>query len=280
MRSKQNRAARVCTEYWGFTLLFLLIMLGMSALFFYLSGHAPASSDQHYAPSRTVILDAGHGGEDGGAVGLLDGREILEKDLNLTITLLLRDMLEVEGIPVILTREEDVLLYDRNTDYQGRKKALDLAARLHVGQSTPDALFVSIHMNAFTQAQYRGLQVYYSPNHALSPTLAENIQSLTAQQLQQDNDRKIKQADSGIFLLERLSCPAVLVECGFLSNPHDCRLLCEEEYQQKIAFVLFCAIKETLAEEKSKQEDPVWWTKIEVLLPGDLIFDPKCIIIL
>ena len=276
----KNRAVRCCMEYLGFILLLLMIVLGLVALFYYLSRHAPTSTQEPTAAYRTVILDAGHGGEDGGAIGQLDGREICEKDINLAITLILRDMLEADGVNVILTREEDVLLYDHNTDYQGRKKALDLAARLYVGENTPDALFVSIHMNAFTQPQYHGLQVYYSPNHALSGILAENIQTGTEQQLQKDNGRKIKRADSGIFLLDRLHCPAVLVECGFLSNPDDCRLLTQESYQKKIAFVLFCAIRQTLIETKNGKEDPVWWTKTEVLLPKDLIFDPKCFIMI
>jgi N-acetylmuramoyl-L-alanine amidase len=278
MQSDKKRAARSMAEYLAFTILLLLIALGMMVLFFYLSRHAPASSAHLETTYRTVILDAGHGGEDGGAIGQLDGREIYEKDINLAITFMLRDMLEAEGINVILTREEDVLLYDRNTDYQGRKKVLDLAARLHVGEKTPDALFVSIHMNAFTQTKYKGLQVYYSPNHALSATLAQNIQSATAEQLQKDNDRKIKRADSNIFLLDRLHCPAVLVECGFLSNPEDCHLLTQKDYQQKIAFVLFCAIRETLNETQNDRDDAAWWSKNDVLLPGDLIFDPKCFI--
>lgn len=280
MQSDKKRAVSCCAEYLVFTLLLLLIALGLMALFSYLSKHAPTSSQTPDTAYQTVILDAGHGGEDGGAIGKLDGREIYEKDINLAITFMLRDMLEAAGINVILTREEDVLLYDRNTDFQGRKKMLDLAARLHIGENTPDALFVSIHMNAFTQAQYKGLQVYYSPNHTLSATLAENIQSLTAKQLQKDNDRKIKRADSSVFLLDRLQMPAVLVECGFLSNPEDCRLLSQKEYQQKIAFVLFCAIHGTLNETQNDGENPVWWTKNEVLLPEDLIFDPKSIIMM
>jgi N-acetylmuramoyl-L-alanine amidase len=278
MKSGNKRASRVMMEYLVFILLLLLIALGLTVLFFYLSKQTAVSSASTKVSYQTVILDAGHGGEDGGAIGSLDGHELYEKDINLAITFMLRDMLEAEGIRVILTREEDVLLYDRNTDYQGRKKMLDLAARLHIGENTPNALFVSIHMNAFTQAQYKGLQVYYSPNHSLSATLAENVQSLTRQQLQKDNDRKIKRADSSIFLLEHLTCPAVLVECGFLSNSEDCRLLSQAEYQQKIAFLLFCAIRQTLQELTPPENETVWWTKTEVLLPEDLIFDPKCLI--
>lgn len=276
----KNRAVRCCMEYLGFILLLLMIVLGLVALFYYLSRHALTSTQEPTVAYRTVILDAGHGGEDGGAIGQLDGREICEKDINLAITLILRDMLEADGVNVILTREEDVLLYDRNTDYQGRKKVLDLAARLHVGESTPNAIFVSIHMNAFTQAKYKGMQVYYSPNHPMSEALAENIQTTTGEQLQKENDRRIKQADSGIFLLDRLPCPAVLVECGFLSNPEDCRLLSQDEYQQQMAFVLFCAIRQTLKESQADQQEVTWWQKRELLLPEDLIFDPKCFIIL
>lgn len=278
MPSKNRRVSRIMGEYFGFTLLFLLAVLGLTALLLYLSRPTPSSAAWETTP-LTIILDAGHGGEDGGAIGHLNDREIYEKDLNLAITLMLRDMLEAEGVNVILTRQQDVLLYDRNTDYQGRKKILDLAARLHIGESTPNALFVSIHMNAFTQPKYKGLQVYYSPNHALSAILAESMQTFTAQQLQKDNHRQIKRADSSIFLLEHLHCPAVLVECGFLSNPEDCRLLSQQEYQQKIAFVLFCAIRQTLQDQSPSKDDMVSWTKTEVLLPEDLIFDPKCFII-
>ena len=278
MKSDKNLTGRTLTEYAFFLLLFLLVAVGLTALFLFLTKDTSTAANTGANVLQTVILDAGHGGEDGGAIGLLDGAEIYEKDINLSIALMLRDMLEAEGINVILTREEDVLLYDRNTDYHGRKKVLDLAARLHVGQSTPGAIFISIHMNAFTQTQYKGLQVYYSPNHSLSATLAKDIQTLTAQQLQPDNDRDIKRADSNIFLLDRLSCPAVLVECGFLSNPDDCRLLSQQQYQQKLAFVLFCSIRRTLQESFREDSGSYWLTKTQLLLPEDLIFDPKCFI--
>ena len=173
---------------------------------------------------------------------MIDGPEVQEKNINLAITLTLRDMLEAEGINVVLTREEDVLLYDRNTDYQGRKKVLDLAARLHMGQSTQGAVFVSIHMNSFTQAKYRGLQVYYSKNHPMAKMLADGLQTRTEEQLQPDNHRATKAADSDIFLLDQLRCPAVLVECGFLSNPQEEEKLRDPEYQKSIACVIACEL--------------------------------------
>ncbi|MBE6620032.1 MAG: N-acetylmuramoyl-L-alanine amidase [Ruminococcaceae bacterium] len=275
----EKRKILLCfAEYAAFVLLLLLSVAGMVALFLFLRQGSltplPSFGATDETPAyHTVILDAGHGGEDGGAIGHIDGREVYEKDINLAITLTLRDLLEAEGINVILTREKDVLLYDRNTDYQGRKKVLDLAARLHVGQSTPGALFVSIHMNAFTQAKYHGLQVYYSPNHALSQTLAAHIQDRTQEQLQPDNHRHIKKAGSDIFLLEHLKCPAVLVECGFLSNEDECRLLEQADYQQKLAFLLFCAIRQALCEQ-TKESAPLW-SKVELFADKDLIFDKK-----
>lgn len=191
------------------------------------------------APCYTVVLDAGHGGEDGGASG---ANGVLEKDINLAIALDLRDLLEANGVPVVLTRETDILLYDRTVDFKGRKKALDLAARRKIAEETENCIFVSIHMNAFPQKQYSGLQVWYSPNNNASITLAETVQDLAREQLQPENDRRVKPATSSIYLLHHLHVPAVLVECGFLSNPHEAEKLATEEYRQQLAFLLFLAL--------------------------------------
>ena len=193
----------------------------------------------------TVIIDAGHGGEDGGAVGV-DGS--FEKDLNLDIAFLLRDMLESNGIKTVLTRDEDILLYDRNVDYHGRKKVLDLAARLKIGKETKNSVFVSIHMNSFPQQQYSGLQVWYSPNDGRSAEIAENVRKNVVSLLQKQNARKIKPASSNIFLLNRLESPAILIECGFLSNPRECSLLNTKEYRRQLAFSIFTSISEFILE--------------------------------
>ena len=191
----------------------------------------------------TVILDAGHGGEDGGAVSCTGSAE---KDLNLDITLRLRDLLQANGVQVILTRETDILLYDRNTNYQGRKKALDLAARYRIAQENPDSIFVSIHMNSYPQAQYSGLQVWYSPNHTDSKAIADTIQQTIREHLQPENDRKTKSATSSIYLLHHISSPAVLVECGFLSNPEEAKRLDTEAYRDQLSFLLFLSIMKAL----------------------------------
>lgn len=180
----------------------------------------------------TVILDAGHGGEDGGASSA-DG--ILEKELNLSIAEQIGAELERQGISVIYTRTEDILLYDRNVDYKGRKKLLDLAARLKIARETENSVFVSIHMNSFPQKQYHGLQVYYSAHHPLSQALALSVQNTVKETLDPSNQRKIKKADSSIYLLDRNEKPAILIECGFLSNDEEARKLATDDYQEKLS---------------------------------------------
>ncbi len=197
----------------------------------------------------TIILDAGHGGEDGGASSASGA---LEKEINLAITMSLRDLLVASGTHVILTRSEDTLLYDKTVDYHGRKKALDLAARRKIAEETPNAIFISIHMNAFPQTKYRGLQVWYSKNNPASLFLAESIQQLASEQLQPDNTRRIKAATSSIYLLHHLTCPSILVECGFLSNTEEAVLLTTEEYQEKLAFLLFLAISNSMTKISSE----------------------------
>ena len=197
----------------------------------------------------TVVVDAGHGGEDGGALSIISG--LYEKDVNLEISLLLADMLRANGINVVLTRTEDVLLYDRDADYKGRKKALDLAARLKIAQNTEDSVFVSIHMNSFPQEKYSGLQVYYSKSDPNSKAIADLIQSNARAYLQPQNTRKTKGATSAIFLLDRLHTPAVLVECGFLSNYEESKLLSTHEYRKKLAFVIFTSLCDYLSNNYS-----------------------------
>lgn len=245
--------------YIGFVILLTGLILLLILFLQQISGNRilpfPDAQDTVNAPEAdgnvvTIVLDAGHGGEDGGAVGHVGGREIYEKDINLAICKILRDLLEQNGIPVGMTREEDTLLYNRDVDFHGRKKILDLEARLQIGQRTPNGIFVSVHMNSFPQNQYHGLQVYYSPNHPLSHTMAENIQETASSTLQPDNHRKVKAATSSIFLLDRLECPAILVECGFLSHEEECAALSTEDYQQKMAFLLFASLCQTLREQK------------------------------
>ena len=187
----------------------------------------------------TVIIDAGHGGEDGGASSKSG---LVEKDINLELAFMLKEKLEAEGVRVILTRDTDRLLYDRNVNYQGRKKKLDMAARLDIINNAEDCIFISLHMNAFSDSRYSGLQVWYSDQHPDSQNLANQIQSDIKTNLQPNNNRKTKSAGTSIYLLSNSSCPAVLVECGFLSNAAEAKLFESAEYKNSLATQLSASI--------------------------------------
>ncbi len=191
----------------------------------------------------TVVLDAGHGGEDSGASSE-DG--LLEKDLNLKICENIRDILLLSGIEVKMTRTDDKLLYTEEQNIKGQRKHYDLKNRYLIAKEYQNPVFVSIHINKFSASQYKGLQVYYSDNNAKSKILADKIQTDIKEALQNDNNRKTKNAKNSIYLLDRLECPAVLVECGFLSNNEDTENLRNDEYIKKMSVIIANSIMENI----------------------------------
>lgn len=232
----------------AFAAVFILLLIALITFAFALSGSLSRSQQKaSTTPATTVIIDAGHGGEDGGAVGDNGSQE---KTLNLQIAMILRDLLQSEGINVIMTRTEDILLYDRNEDFEGRKKVLDLEHRLKVSQDNPGALFISIHMNAFPQKKYDGLQVYFPIEDEYSHALASIIQTNVQSTLQPQNLRKPKGAGSNIYLLDKNPNPAVLIECGFLSNDAECARLNDPLYRKQLALVLYNSIIKFLSSGK------------------------------
>ena len=241
--------------YLLFILLFLSCTAALLSLCRALGGNASPTSNVQKpdtaARPTVYVIDAGHGGEDGGAVGHIGNVSVPEKDINLAVAQALASLLRESGAQVVLTRETDTLLYDRGADYQGRKKALDMAARLAIAEKAAargEVIFVSIHQNTFSSPAYHGLQVYHSTNTPASARLAQTIQDTARQQLAPDNNRKIKPGEN-IYLLKQLSCPAVLVECGFLSHPEECAALASEEYQNRVAYAVFCALREYAAQQ-------------------------------
>lgn len=196
---------------------------------------------------KVIVIDPGHGGEDGGAIGI---NGTLEKDLNLLISDDLSELFQFAGYEVIPTRTEDIMLYDKSVNHIGRKKVLDLAARLEIAKNATPDLFVGIHMNSFPQEKYSGLTVYYSDKTQESSLVAEALRQDVRSYLQPDNNREIK-SGRNIYLLERASYPAILVECGFLSNRQECELLSTEEYRQKLTFVIFSSLASFLEETKA-----------------------------
>ena len=186
----------------------------------------------------TIVIDAGHGGEDSGAVA---SDKTLEKDLNLEISLLLKDMFKAGGFNVVMTRKTDTDI-SSGGDTVKERKASDMNNRLKIYNSSEKNIVVSIHQNKFTQNKYKGTQVFYGTLNEGSSVLANSIKNSIKGMIQQTNTRQIKPSDSNIFLLSKAKVPAVIVECGFISNQEELNLLKESEYQKEIAFSIFCGV--------------------------------------
>ena len=229
---------------WRF-LAFLIFLSILMAILFGIAEKTHAKKDldvvneEKSKINQTIILDAGHGGEDGGASSA-DG--LLEKDLNLALVLTMRDILEANGIHVILTRDNDTLLYDRNVNFEGRKKKLDADARLKIAKKTENPVFVSIHMNTYPLSSCKGVQVWYSGNNEASKEIAMSVRNVTQELFQPENDREIKPSGNNVYILRHIECPAILIECGFLSSPDEVKLLSNESYRQQLALVLCMGI--------------------------------------
>lgn len=189
----------------------------------------------------TVIVDAGHGGFDGGAVAN-DGT--VEKDINLSIALKLGEMLDIMGYNVVFTRTVDNGTDNLETGSIASRKKADLKNRLELMYGFSDAMFVSIHLNKFTSGSAKGAQVFYSPNYEQSKELGTIIQSSVKNLVQPENSRVCKKAGKDIYLLYNSPLPAVIVECGFLSNSLELKLLKDEDYQTSMAFSILCGILE------------------------------------
>ena len=156
----------------------------------------------------------------------------------------MRDMLTLAGVEAVMTRTEDRLLYTEEQNIKGHRKENDLRNRLVMSEGYENGMLVSVHMNTFPEESCRGLQVYYSPNDPDSRIVADNIQSSARALLQPYNNRHTKEAGSSIYLLHRSNNPAVLVECGFLSNWEECAKLSTKDYQRRLSFSIFCGIME------------------------------------
>ena len=189
---------------------------------------------------RVIVIDAGHGGEDPGAIGV---NGALEKDLNLAIAMLVGEQLSLRGYTVVYTRTDDRLLYSEDENIKGMKKHYDLKNRCDAANEYPESIFISIHMNSFGAQKYSGLQVYFKDGSDESRLLAESVRSRVVSDVQPENKRAVKGGDS-FYVLKNTLSPAILVECGFLTNPEECKNLSEKEYQKKLSFSIVCGIIE------------------------------------
>ena len=184
-----------------------------------------------------VVIDAGHGGKDPGKVGI---NGVLEKDINLSIALRLKSLLEQNDISVVMTREVDK---DLASEQAANRKNEDLRARAKLVEETAPVVLVSIHQNSYTSEEVDGAQVFYYASSEEGKLLGTMVQSHLKREISDDNHRVAK-ANKEYYLLKKAVCPAVIVECGFLSNATEAALLNTEEYQEKIAFAIHLGIME------------------------------------
>jgi N-acetylmuramoyl-L-alanine amidase len=188
---------------------------------------------------KTIVIDAGHGGEDPGAVI----GNIKEKDINLNISLFLGKLFEANGYNVVYTRTEDKMLYKPGEEH--RKKHFDLYNRVALANEQQNCILLSIHVNRFSSPKYSGAQIFYSSNSPESKKLADHIQT-TIKALQPNNTRLSKNSGSSIYLLDKFEGTAVLVECGFISNEAECKNLSSTDYQRNFAVSVYVAVTEYL----------------------------------
>lgn len=195
-----------------------------------------------------IIIDAGHGGEDGGAVGI-DGTA--EKDLNLSISLKLNEILSAMGYQTRMVRTTDTSIHNTDADTVRERKVSDIHNRAAIMNEYENCIYVSIHQNKYSGSSIWGAQTFYSPNNEESKELAQLIQASIANNVQPDNKRVIKQSGTNIYVLYNATKPAVMVECGFVSNANELEQLKDEEYQNNMAFAISNGIINYLFSEET-----------------------------
>ncbi len=202
-----------------------------------------ASKQANHTDSRLVIIDAGHGGDDPGKIGV-DG--VQEKDLNLKMALALRDLLEQQDVEVLMTREDAGGLYDERTS---NKKVQDMRRRCELINREKPACVVSIHQNSYHEESIHGAQVFYYKTSKESGELAKILQKELARVVEPTNHRQAKANDT-YYLLKKTEAPTVIVECGFLSNWDECAKLQNEEYQAKLVWAIQMGVLKYLNSNK------------------------------
>lgn len=227
----------------GLTILFLILQHDFSENKSWKTWSLPLSG-------KIILLDAGHGGPDGGA----GTGDTLEKEIALQITHKLRDYLQQQGALVVMTRETDTDLADPGTNGYSRRKVEDLKKRLKMINDSDHDFFVSIHLNAIPSTRWRGAQTFYSPHYKENARAAKFVQEELRKNLE-NTDRKAKPI-SNVYILDHAKKPGILVEVGFLSNPGERANLKQDSYQEKVADSIYRGIIRYYTNEKELKE--VW----------------------
>lgn len=221
------------TYYWIYA--GLLLLFAGAALLTNRAVDAAAMAEMEKGAYH-IVIDPGHGGEDGGAVSCTG---VLESQLNLEISLRLNDLMHLLGYRTTMTRTADVSIYTQG-DTVAQRKTSDLKNRAAIVNNTGNALLISIHQNLFSDGRYSGGQIFYAPT-ADSQNLAEQMQAAWIAALNPDSHRACKPAE-GVYLMQHIACPGILVECGFLSNQAEESKLRTADYQKKLCCVLAATI--------------------------------------
>lgn len=215
----------------------LIILIAFALAFF---GIKKYESRQSFADGNIkFVLDAGHGEPDGGTVGV---NGTLEKDINMAIVEKLREILEGKGAEVILTRDGDSGLQDENLLTIRKMKISDMNKRREIVKDSGADLFISIHMNSFSDPNIHGLHIFYDKAHPMIEEVAKQIQDNIGE-VTGAQTHTVKTADERLFLMKNPPIPAILIECGFLSNPDEEQKLCDEKYQSKIAWAIASSLE-------------------------------------
>lgn len=231
----------------GVASFFAVVYVSINELF--LSDIIETSAEINFP--EQIVLDAGHGGMDGGAVGIHSEQE---KDINLAITKKVKTLFILSGYDVVMTRNDDVSIHDKSCKDLSTKKRSDIQNRLKIISKNPKVIAVSIHQNKFKDEEQQGAQMFYGKINPESDRLAQCLQNAFVRNLQPDNIRAIKEGTSSVYLLKHAPVPFVLVECGFISNDKEATLLSSKEYQDKVAFTIYSGIMEYLAGECEEVE--------------------------
>lgn len=212
--------------------IFVCLALGADRAVTTIAEHTPVHRN------HIIVIDAGHGGEDGGA-NACNGKS--ESEINLRIALKLEDLCHLLGYKTVMIRRTDISVYTEGKTIAA-KKASDLRERTRIVNDTENAILISIHQNTYSDSIYRGAQVFYAASVG-SKELATKIQSVICDSVNKGSNRKVKPAEH-VYLMRNIQKTGVLVECGFISNPQEAELLCSEGYQKKLCCVLICALSQ------------------------------------
>lgn len=200
--------------------------------------------------NKTIVIDAGHGKPDEGAIGF---NSTSEQAINLSIALKLQKLIEQSGAKVLLTRSDENGIYSTDSKSIRNKKISDTKNRVKIGNENDCDVFVSIHLNKFpSSSSYSGWQTFYQKNNDKSKRIAELIQENLNKNIDVKNDRSSLPI-TAIYIMDNLKIPAVIVECGFLSNPEETNRLKEDDYQNKLAWGIYIGLQNYFLEGETNE---------------------------